>query len=212
MRAVIFDLWDTLVEWPVAEADVLRDRLATLAGAGEDEFARRWEDSYRATQIGPLAEVYRRIGVPEEHVEREIAARHDFGRRALRPRPGALAVLAKLRDRGLRLGLMSACSEEVPAVWPETELAGLFDTETFSASCGLMKPDPEMYHHTAEALGVEPSGCLFVGDGANDELGGAARVGMTPVLYVPRAEPFWPSLAGWDGLRISTLEQVLELF
>ncbi len=30
VRAVIFDLWDTLVEWPVAEAKVLFDRLAEL--------------------------------------------------------------------------------------------------------------------------------------------------------------------------------------
>jgi putative hydrolase of the HAD superfamily len=211
MRAVIFDLWDTLVEWPVSEAEVLQDRLATLTETGADEFARRWAASYRATQTGALADVYRRLGVPDEHVEPEVAARHDFGRAALKPRRGALAVLGTLRGRGVRLGLMSACSEEVPAVWPETAFAGLFDAEVFSAACGLMKPDAEIYHHTAEALGVDPGECIFVGDGANDELGGAARVGMTPVLFVPGAEPVWANLAGWDGLRISSLEEVLEL-
>ena len=75
---------------------------------------------------------------------------------------------------------MSVCSEEVPAAWPSTEFAGLFDAETFSSDCGLMKPEPEIYLHTARALEADPADCLFVGDGANDELAGAERVGMTP--------------------------------
>ena len=34
MRAVIFDLWDTLVEWPVCEANQLMERMAALVGFG----------------------------------------------------------------------------------------------------------------------------------------------------------------------------------
>ena len=76
----------------------------------------------------------------------------------------------------------------------------------------MLKPDPAIYLRTASALGVEPSDCLFVGDGANDELAGAERVGMTPVLFVPGAgRPPWPEVEGWDGLRVSSIEEVLEL-
>ncbi len=83
MRAVIFDLWDTLVEWPVAEARRLRERIAALVGVGEEEFGRRWRESYRPSQTGPLADAYRALGVPSEHVEAR-------GRRAARVRaPGA---------------------------------------------------------------------------------------------------------------------------
>ena len=61
----------------------------------------------------------------------------------------------------MKLGLISVCSEEVPAAWPETELAGLFDAETFSSECGLVKPEPEIYLRTARALGVEPRRVLL---------------------------------------------------
>ena len=211
MKAVVFDLWDTLVEWPVTEAEELKQRIAELVAVDADEFERRWRDGYRASQTGSLADSYRALGLPNEHVAEHVAARHDFARQMLRLRAGARETLEALRARGVKLGLITVCSEEVPATWAETELAGLFDAETFSSSCGLMKPEPEIYLSTAERLGVEPSDALFVGDGANDELGGAARVGMTPVLYVPRGEPIWAALAGWDGLRIRSLEQVLEL-
>jgi putative hydrolase of the HAD superfamily len=211
MKAVIFDLWDTLVEWPAAEADVLKSGLAEHVAVEPDEFERRWHEGYKASQTMPLADSYRALGVPDEHIDVHVAARHEFGRKTLRLRAGAHDTLATLRDRGLKLGLISVCSEEVPAAWPESELAGLFDAETFSSDSGLMKPEPEIYLTTARALGVDPTDAMFVGDGANDELGGAARVGMTPVLFVPRREPQWQGLAGWSGLRITTLSGVLAL-
>jgi putative hydrolase of the HAD superfamily len=211
-RAVVFDLWDTLVDFPAREADVLKTRLAELTAFDPEEFERRWRDGYRASQTGPLADSYRALGVPDEHVAEHVAARHAFARRALRPREGARETLRALRARGVKLGLITVCSEDVPAAWPETELAGLFDVETFSSTCGLVKPDPEIYLTTLDALGVEPGEALFVGDGANDELGGAERVGMTPVLFVPEGrEPYWAEVREWRGLRVSSLPEVLEL-
>jgi putative hydrolase of the HAD superfamily len=212
IRAVVFDLWDTLVEFPAREADVLKARLAELTAFDPDEFERRWRDGYRASQTGPLADSYRALGVPDEHVAEHVAARHAFARRALRPREGARETLAALRERGVKLGLITVCSEDVPATWPETELAGLFDAETFSSTCGLIKPDPEIYLTTLDALGVEPGVALFVGDGANDELGGAQRVGMTPVLFTAGGrEPYWTEVREWRGLRVSSLPEVLQL-
>jgi putative hydrolase of the HAD superfamily len=211
MKAVIFDLWDTLVDWPVGESEALNRGLAERIGLSDEEFARRWQAHYILSQTQPLATLYRTIGVPEEHVETHIAARHDFARAALQPRPGAVETLQELRRRGIRLGLISMCSEDVPIIWPETRLAGLFDTETFSATTGLKKPDAEIYLTTAAALGVEPADCLFVGDGANDELAGAARAGMTPVLMATGAEPRWADVREWSGLRVSSIPEVVEL-
>ena len=117
-----------------------------------------------------------------------------------------------MRSRGHRLGLISVCSEEVPTAWPETPLAARCDVTTFSSECAVMKPEPEIYLRTAHALGVEPHDALYVGDGANDELAGAARVGMTPVLILPDGHaPFWEAAHTWDGLRVRSIAEVLEL-
>jgi putative hydrolase of the HAD superfamily len=212
VRAVIFDLWDTLVQWPLVEGALLRDRIAELVPLTGDEFETRWHDTYRLSQTGPLADAYLALGLPSEHLSEQIQARHDFGRVALRPRPGVVDVAAELRRRAVKTAVLSNCSEEVPVAWPASELAGLFDAETFSSECGLMKPDPEIYLRTALALGHEPEDCLFVGDGANNELSGAEQVGMRPVLFqADGVAPPWPEVSGWNGLRITTIEEVLEL-
>jgi FMN phosphatase YigB (HAD superfamily) len=55
---------------------------------------------------------------------------------------------------------------------------------------------------------VEAEEAVFVGDGANDELAGAERVGMTAVgVDSPGGE--LPD--DWDGPRIRGLPELLEL-
>ena len=209
---MIFDLWDTLVEWSAEEGWRLVAQLAALAGVPAEEFDGRLRSHYRSLQTGPLADAYRGLGIAESDLDAALSAHHELARRTLRLRAGAAAALTQLRRRGLKLAVLSVCSEDVPARWPDTDLAGLFDVETFSSECGLMKPEPEIYLLTTRALGVEPEECLFVGDGANDELAGAERVGIQPVLFVPDGEaPRWPEVRDWTGLRVSSIDEVALL-
>jgi putative hydrolase of the HAD superfamily len=140
-----------------------------------------------------------------------LELRRSFAREILgRPREGAVATLAELRARGLRTGLITVCSEDTVDVWPETPFAGLFDAEVFSCSCGLRKPDPRIYGLACEQLGVRPGESIFVGDGANDELAGAERVGMRAILiHRPGEEPARPEVRDWPGPRITSIPDVL---
>ena len=115
----------------------------------------------------------------ESDIAAAVAIRRDWTLEHLVPRPDAVSTLEELRRRGHRLGMISACSAEVPEVWEQTPFGGLFDSTVFSCSVGVSKPDPRIYEIACEELGVEAEDCLFVGDGANDELPGAERVGMT---------------------------------
>jgi putative hydrolase of the HAD superfamily len=211
-RAVIFDLWDTLVMWPVDEGVAHRNALRERLGVTEEEFERRWTGTYRERQTGTLADAYAALGVTDGDIATYVDERTEVTRRVLRPREGALDTLDELGRRGVPRGLISMCSEDVPVVWPDTEFAERFEVATFSATCGLVKPEPEIYLHTAAELGVDPTECYFVGDGANDELRGAQDVGMTPVLVRHAGrEPYWPEVRDWNGLGITELPEVLDL-
>ena len=146
MRAVVFDLWDTLVAWPVAEADVLRQRTATLVGR-----RRGGARAPLAGDVPALADGAARGGLPRDrHSGRayrraRIVEQHEFARRVLRPLCGAVAALRKLRRRGVKLAVLSNCSEDVPAVWPASELRGPSTPRVRSRPPAADEPHREIY-------------------------------------------------------------------
>ena len=213
-RAVVFDLWQTLVPWPVEGAKRMYDGLAAHFGADPERFRELWLHGRRERELGPM-EPHLRSLARELRFEGDVAAaatlRRDWTLEHLVPRPDAVPTLEELRRRGHRLGMISACSQEVPDIWERTPFGPLFDSTVFSCSIGVSKPDPRIYEHCCEELGVEPGECLFVGDGANDELPGAERVGMTALQLRAPGEPLTEEGERWTGRYVERLSDVLEL-
>jgi putative hydrolase of the HAD superfamily len=208
VKAVVFDLWDTLIDWDQEANARLNEQLAELVGA---DFKERWRTS-PTKYTGPVRGALADAGVRDEVMEDVCSLRRGYLREALAPRPGAVDTLRTLRERGFKLGMISVCSQDTEELWFESEFAGLFDAEVFSSSFGASKPDPRIYLACCEQLGVEPADAVFVGDGANDELAGAQRVGMEAVLIHRAGEdPVWPDVREWDGLRITSIPQILEV-
>jgi putative hydrolase of the HAD superfamily len=204
----VFDLWETLIDWNPQEARKTLERIEELVGVG---FRERWDLApHRYKQ--PIRDALAGAGVPAEAMDEVCAIRLDYHRGQLVPRAGAVETLRRLRELGLLVGLITVCTEDVEVLWPESGFAGLFDAEVFSSREGLTKPDPRIYRLCCERLGVEPEQAVFVGDGANDELAGACRVGMDAILiHRPGEDPPWPEVATWDGLRVTSIPEVLEV-
>jgi putative hydrolase of the HAD superfamily len=207
VRGVIFDLWETLIDWDPQAAAVMNARIDELTPGVRE----RWSAApHRYT--APVRSVLAEVGVPEAAMDEVCAARQEFVRGCLTPRDGAVETLRTLRARGYRVGLITVCTEDVELLWPESEFSGLFDAEIFSSSIGVSKPDPRIYLACCRELGVEPHEAVFVGDGANDELAGAERVGMQAILiHKPGRDPIWPEVRTWDGLRVTSIPQVLDV-
>ena len=206
---MIFDLWNTIAEWPHERWAEVRPRVAERFGLSPEEFDSRWYGELaHLRETRPFADVLALFDLSPEAAEEVVSMRREVTRQGLVPVPGAVETLTTLRERGLGTGLITVCSEDVALLWPETAFHGLFDVEVFSATCGLRKPDPEIYRLALDGLGVEPREAVFVGDGANDELAGAERVGMKAVgVESPGGE--LPD--DWAGPRIRGLPALLEL-
>jgi putative hydrolase of the HAD superfamily len=70
---------------------------------------------------------------------------------------------------------------------------------------GVAKPEPAFYWLATQRLGVEPTRCIYAGDGARGEHVGAREVGMSPVLVTwyleSKAQEHIPTLAqGCDAI------------
>lgn len=209
---MIFDLWDTIVDFDVDGSRLFQTQVARRLGRDPEAFLDEWWESRATRETGALREYLGGLGAGPAVADDLVALRADATRTMLVPRPGAVETIAELRRRGLKVGLISVCSEDVPEVWGETAFADLFDSTVFSCSVGLRKPDPRIYRLALDELGVEAEEAVFVGDGANDELAGAERTGMRAVL-IHRAghEPIWDELREWNGPRITSIPGLLEL-
>lgn len=206
---MIFDLWNTIAVWPEDLWAETRPQVAEHLGLTVEEFESRWYGELaHMREQGPMSDVLDLFDLSPEAVERVTALRREVTRKGLVPVPGAVETIATLRERGLKTGLITVCSEDVVSLWEETDFHGLFDAEVFSAAVGLRKPDPRIYQIALEQLAVDAEDAMFVGDGANDELGGAERVGMTAVGV---ESPTGELPEDWAGPRIRELPELLAL-
>lgn len=224
-NAVIFDLFGTLVDiFLVEEHDQMTARMAAVLLASPDEFTKGWVATFNKRATGAFAtteenirHVMNELGLMSTDVQLQKASqiRWDFSKESLRPKPGAIETLKGLREAGLKIGLISDCSCEIPGLWNQTPFADLFDSAVFSCSVQIRKPDPRIYAVACKELSVEPAQCLYVGDGGSNELTGAQEVGMDPVLLYEQREDgghvYRAGAQAWSGRRVESLLEVLAL-
>ncbi len=223
-KAVIFDLFGTLVDSfsRAGYEDVLRE-MADIVGAPREDFLAAWYATSNGRAVGKHKDIGENVGMivrkmgletEEEEVGEAVRRRTEFVRNAMRPRGDAVETLRRLREMGLKIGLISDCSPEVPGLWRETEMAELVDVALFSTECGCKKPDAQIYRMACERLEVEAEECVYVGDGGSCELSGATAAGMRAVMIrVPYQDDDAHRLDAeeWDGETIASLSEVAGL-
>jgi len=99
--------------------------------------------------------------------------------------PGVIETLRWLRERGYHVGSVTNRGLGGELFREELRHHGLLDLfEVLSISCeiGYLKPDPRIFRHALDALGVEPEETVMVGDSLRADVGGAKALGMTAVL------------------------------
>jgi putative hydrolase of the HAD superfamily len=196
--AVIFDWGGTLTPWKVIDGrswwritarlaelgllteDVVEATAATLTAA-DNELWRRARDEQAS---GTLAEVFAAAGLAEAD---ELYAAYDAEWEwATFLDPDAPALLAALRERGIRVGVLSNTA------WPRSRHEMIFardgvdhliDGAVYTCEIPWTKPHPEAFRAAMAAVGAEdPARCVFVGDRTFDDIYGAHGVGMRAVL------------------------------
>lgn len=187
---ILFDFYDTLavLNPPVVEAGRLE--LARLAGVRPEEIAPLWRASSRERMLGTAGDMTAQLRAMlgqlgrggDEGLIAELAEHeHEVWRRAVQLYPDTLPTLAELRRRGFKLGILSNCSCQAGAVIHHLGLSDRVDAVILSYEVGFAKPDPQIYHAARAALGLEPSACAFVADGAGGELEAARALGMLAI-------------------------------
>lgn len=94
-----------------------------------------------------------------------------------------LAWVVALQDAGIPTAILSNMGQEM-LQYMRQEFGWLahFQHHTWSCELGIGKPDPAIYTHTCEKLGVTPEHTLFLDD-KPENIEAAAGVGLNAVLF-----------------------------
>ena len=226
--AVLFDLDDTLHDdthaYQSATRDVAEEITAERGVDAEKIFQAYVEGSsqyWRALSVEhlkmPIADsrydlweaALAAAGIEDEAAIRKAAERYGERRRTYyTPFPSALELLAELRRRGKKLGLITNGFAETH--YEKLELLGLeraFDAVLCADEVGMLKPDPQIFLHACELLETPPSRAAMVGDRYFRDITGAREAGLFTVYIRVRDEKI-PEGQGAD-VSVSSIEEVL---
>jgi putative hydrolase of the HAD superfamily len=203
LEAVLFDWGDTLMQFAYSPELVSAGHRAGLDAIGRGDLpdvetvTARFREEYEPLFWAPgtieeieYPQLVRRllgdvgVEIDDEVLGRYLEAEHRAWDPARILAANTHPLLEALRERGLKLGLVSNAFDPGWLLHRDLEQMGLaqrLDFSVFSSEIGLRKPHPAIFEHALGALGVEPERTLFVGDRLFEDVRGAAELGMTTV-------------------------------
>lgn len=204
IEAVIFDWGGTLTPWHTID---LQEQWAAYTRVYDpshaDELAGRvleaetvaWARARDHQRSGTLEELLREVGIEPSGPRHDeaLAAYHAFWAPHTYIDPDAPPLLAGLRSRGIKVGVLSNtlwARDHHEEVFRRDGVLDLIDGAVYTSEIPYTKPHPEAFRAAMSAVGVrDPGRVVFVGDRPYDDVHGAKEVGMRAVLVPHSAIP-----------------------
>jgi putative hydrolase of the HAD superfamily len=221
-QAIIFDLGGTLCRSvPWAKYETAAYKTAETCAAPPEQFVKLYFAEVSGLSIG-LFKTYNdytryilskmALSVPDDILKSAIEFPYNVTREVITPRYGAVEILANLKNSGYKLGLISDCFYDVTELWPNTPFARYFDVTVFSCEVGMNKANPAIFKIATDKLSVKANECVYLADGARNELANAAALGMKAIqLFIPEERDNSPIREDWRGPTITKLTELLNL-
>lgn len=125
--------------------------------------------------------------------------------------PGALDILSLLKQKGLKLGVVSNNHSKVRQALSDLQIASFFDQIVISEEVDLYKPDPKIMEYACEKIGVSCQESLYVGDHPFDVL--CAHQADMPAAWIPPNRFFTlPEHIGKPEYLLHSLAELQALF
>lgn len=224
-RAVLFDLGNTLVKTWIPEVTYQKvlaslgidrsvEEIKEALSKTEEEFK---ESNYRSMygKVNYIEYwekwdllVLKNLKIFDECFVKEILKRW-FDYADCVTYPDTKEALARLKQMGLKLGLIStAYEEDITAIFERANLEkGFFDIIVGANTIKKEKPHPDVFKYALKKLKVKPEETLFVGDHIDNDYKGATAVGIYALL-IQRENSSLDNTS--DFKRIISLEEICK--
>jgi putative hydrolase of the HAD superfamily len=208
IEAVVFDWGGTLTPWHTVDVaqqwqvyalhyarehpdhpDDGAQLAARMLEAEKEAWARTRADGRSAR----LEELLDAVGIATDHPNHPTAqaAYEEFWEPHTHTDPDVVPVFTGLRERGIKVGVLSN------TIWSRRFHDGIFerdgvldliDGSVYTSEIPHVKPHPEAFRAAMAAVGAtDPGACVYVGDRPFEDVHGARNAGMRAIL-VPNSE------------------------
>jgi len=192
IRAVVFDLDNTLVDFMAMKRQAIDAAVSAMVDAGLNlpvgEVKSRIEVIYKERGIEfqnvfdqLLYDVFKKVDY--KILSAGIIAYRRAREAALVPYPHVYMTMVELLKRGIKLAVVSdAPAREAWLRLCYLDFHHIFDAVVTFDDTGEKKPSPVPFRKVLEFLDVRPEHSLMVGDWAERDMIGAANIGMKTVF------------------------------
>jgi putative hydrolase of the HAD superfamily len=188
IKAVIFDLDNTLIDFLKMKRISVEEAVDAMIDAGLELPKKK--------AIDLLYELYKEKGLEDPHIFQKFlmkaAGKVDYKKLAyaivayrqarigfLHPYPKAKPTLIKLKEKGLKLAIVSDAPKLKAWIRLVTmKIDDFFDVVVGLEDTGMTKPSPLPFNAALKELNVKPEECLMVGDRPERDMKGARDLGM----------------------------------
>jgi HAD superfamily hydrolase (TIGR01509 family) len=193
VRACLVDVYETLLTYDFEAHS--RD-MAALAGAGVKDWQRAQIaimpdfDAGRLSMDDAIARILAECGITPspDLVGRLVRADAETLKAGCGPYPDVVPFLRELRDRDLKIALVSNCGADTRPLLTRLNLLQLADEAILSCEVGHPKPRPEIYHRALDALGIQAGEAVMIDDQPS-YCAGAEAVGVRAIQVARDGAP-----------------------
>lgn len=191
-EAFLIDVYETILTAGLTEGFEQRRReLATMAGVPVAAWSTGLAGLAHELNIGrlTLADAFERVirasgGDPRPELVHELVRKdRDLLLSSARLYDDALPFLELLRSRGVRIAIVSNCSENTRPLLYKLGISDRADALILSCEVGYAKPAAQVYWHALDRLGVAAGAAVFVDD-QPAFCAGAAALGISAVQII----------------------------
>lgn len=185
-KAVLFDLWGTLLQQgaysPLKQTYRIL-RVPLQFGDFVEKFERATMTRDFDDQKTLFVEAFKTFNLePKDFLIDRLIGIWNKNKLLARLYPETVETLQLLKDRGIKLGLVSNTPKFSVDQFDKFGITDYFDAIAFSWQVGHLKTDKELFQHALDELGVSAGEAVMVGDSLQTDIAGAENAGVLPVL------------------------------
>lgn len=185
IRAVIFDLWGTLI---LNSADLnINGKVAVprLLGIDETDFKRLLKDEWGTHKEWNEREFFsallRKLNANDNALLERLVQMWERHYNAVTLAPGAAELLDMLKRAGYKVGLLTNTEHPSLKLLKRFDIEKYFDFKILSFDYKLIKPARELFHIAASKAGVPVNEICVIGDKPDIDIWPARQLGMRTI-------------------------------